>query len=65
MKKTYPDLPAWEFELDEVSANVYEVVGTDKLGHKVSSKGVDLDELIEKSRKDAKAIEAKLRGKRA
>ncbi|WAR43784.1 hypothetical protein [Methylomonas rapida] len=58
MKKTYPDLPEWEFELDEVSANVYEVVGTDKLGHKVSSKGVDLDELIEICRKDAKAIEA-------
>ena len=58
MKKTYPDLPAWEFQLDEVSVNVYEVVGTDKLGHKVSSKGVDLDELIEKCRKDAKAIEA-------
>lgn len=58
MKKIYPDLPAWEFELDEVSANVYEVVGTDKLGRRVSSKGVDLDELIEKCRKDAKAIEA-------
>lgn len=58
MKKIYPDLPAWEFELDEVSANVYEVVGADKLGHRVSSKGMDLDELIEQCKKDAKAIEA-------
>jgi len=57
MKKTYPDLPEWVFELDEISANVYEVVGTDKLGHRVSSKGLDLDEIIELCKKDAKAID--------
>jgi len=58
VKKTYPDLPEWEFELDEVSANVYEVVGTDKSGHRVSSKGLNLDEIIEQCKKDAKAIGA-------
>jgi hypothetical protein len=30
MKNIYPDLLAWEFELDEVSVNVYEVVEHDK-----------------------------------
>ena len=59
MKKTYFDLPEWEFELDEISANVYEVIGTDKSGHQVSSKGLNLDEIIEQCKKDAKAIEAK------
>ena len=57
MKKTFPDLPEWAFELDEVSANAYEVVGTDKLGHRVSSKGLNLDEIIELCKKDAKAID--------
>jgi hypothetical protein len=58
VKKTYTDLPEWEFELDEVSANVYEVVGSDKCGHRVSHKGLDLDEIIEQCKKDAAAIEA-------
>ena len=57
MKKTYPDLPEWSFELDEVSVNVYEVVGTDKLGHKVSLKGIDLEKLIEQCKMDARKIE--------
>jgi len=56
MKKRYPDLPAWEFELDEVSAGVYEVIGRDKTGNCVSAKGVDLDSLVDQCRKDARRI---------
>ena len=58
MKKTVPELPNWEFELEEVSANVYEVIGTDKSGHQVSSIGYKLDELFEECKKYAKEIEA-------
>ena len=35
MKQTFPDVPGWTFEIDEVSANVYEVKGTDSVGHKL------------------------------
>ena len=56
MKKRYAELPAWEFELDEISAGVYEVIGRDKAGHRVSAKGVDLDSLVEQCRKDAREI---------
>ncbi len=56
MKKTYSDLPEWSFELDEVSANVYEVVGTDRMGHRVSSTGIDLDQIIEQCKKNARKI---------
>jgi len=56
MIKTFPEIPAWEFELDEVSAGVYKVVGTDKAGHTVSSMGTDIEELIEQCKKDALAI---------
>lgn len=51
MKEIYPDLPHWEFELYEVSANVYEMVDRDGLGHRVSSKGLDIDEVIEQCKK--------------
>lgn len=43
MKKIFPELPDWTFELDEVSANVYEVLGSDRSGHKVATSGKDLD----------------------
>ena len=63
MIKTYLDLPEWNFELDEVSANVYEVVGTDKLGHRVSSTGIDLEKIIERCKKNAKKIETSIKRK--
>lgn len=50
MKKTFPELPLWEFEIDEVSAGFYEVIGTSSLGHHVSSKGIDPDSLVEQCR---------------
>jgi len=46
MKKSFPDLPGWTFEMDEVSAGVYEVVGHDVSGNKVSSKGIELDKIV-------------------
>lgn len=56
MKKEFLDLPTWEFEMDEVSAGVYEVTGQDKAGHRVSAKGIDLDSLVEQCRKEALSI---------
>jgi hypothetical protein len=53
MKKRIAELPTWQFELDEVSAGVYEVIGTDTLGHRVSAKGTDPDSLFEQCRSDA------------
>lgn len=40
MIKSFPELPEWSFELDEISAGVYKVVGTDKSGHKGSTRGL-------------------------
>lgn len=60
MIKTFPELPEWDFELDEVSAGVYKVVGTDKSGHVVSATGMDLEELIERCKKDALEISRSL-----
>jgi hypothetical protein len=54
MKKVFPDLPGWSFDLEEVSAGVYEVVGSDQLGRVVSAKGTDLDEITIKCREKAR-----------
>lgn len=57
MKKVFPDLPKWVFEMDEVSAGVYEVVARDALGHYTSVKGTDLDELVKKCKHEAARLE--------
>ena len=56
MRKQFPDLPAWHFDMDEVSAGVYEVIGRDSAGHAVSAKGTDLDSLLEQCRREARKI---------
>ena len=58
MKKTFPELPAWSFDMDEVSAGVYEVVGSDNRGNRVSAKGTDLDTAVEDCRQQALKIAA-------
>lgn len=57
MKKKFSDLPNWKFDIDEVSANVYEIIGIDTTGEKISFKGYDLDEIIDQSRERAKEID--------
>lgn len=56
MKVQFAELPDWEFEIDEVSSNVYEMSGRDKAGRSVAAKGVDPVVLRERCRNDAKDI---------
>lgn len=58
MKKTFPDLPGWTFDMDEVSASVYKIVGRDRQGHCVSAKGVDFYVILDECRKEAARISA-------
>lgn len=62
MKNQFPELPGWQFNLDEVSASVYEVVGQDRAGHRVTAKGTDPDALLEQCRNDALRMVADWRG---
>jgi hypothetical protein len=52
--RTYPDLRNWVFEIDEVSAGVYEVVARDNAGQEVSDKGIDVAAIIETCKEQAK-----------
>ena len=55
-KKQFPELPDWIFDIDEVSAGVYEVKGIDKYGHRLEFKGIDSDELLDRVRRKAMKI---------
>jgi hypothetical protein len=61
MKKVFPDLPSWSFEIDEVSAGVYEVIASDKHGRRFSHKDTDPDALLEKCRQQARELDQKTR----
>ena len=53
MISRFPELPDWDFRMEEVSAGVYEVKGADSQGRRVSAIGTDLDELIARCRREA------------
>lgn len=45
-----PRVPNWHFEVEEVSAGVYQVAGNASIGESFDIRGVDLDVLIEEAR---------------
>ncbi len=61
MKRIYPDLPDWAFNIEEISAGVYEATATDKFGHSVRMKGTDYDQLVSECRKAAGDMAARLK----
>ena len=52
----FDELPGWYFEVDEVSAGVYKVIGKDKSGRNIELTGTDPDGLIEECKKSAKQM---------
>ncbi len=53
MTRTFPELPDWSFDADEVSAGVYRAFGRDRAGRNVEATGIDPDALIEKCKQAA------------
>jgi hypothetical protein len=58
MKRTFPELQGWTFEIDEVSPGVYEVRGVDEAGRSVEATGTDPGPLLESCRRSAEEIRA-------
>jgi hypothetical protein len=56
----YSDFPEWSFDVNEVSAGVYEATATDSQGRRVQSKGTDVDLLIEEVKEGVQRIRAEL-----
>lgn len=49
----FEELPDWNFDVQETSANVYRVTGTDVAGRSVERVGLDPDELLNEAKQDA------------
>ena len=64
MKKVFSDLPDWSFDIQEVSAGVYEVTAMDTFGHRVQMKGTDYDALLSECRRAVTDMAARPRPKR-
>jgi hypothetical protein len=56
MARTFPELPDWWFDADEVSVGVYRAFGRDRSGREVDASGLDPETLIEKCRQAALEI---------
>jgi hypothetical protein len=53
----------WDFKIEEVSAGVYRVRGTDRLGRSIEVTGTDPDTLLEECKRDASKMLAGRQGK--
>ena len=55
MKKEFPELPGWSFEV-EATAGVYHITATEKGGRTFDMKGADRDLLLSECREEAAAL---------
>ena len=53
MKKEFPELPGWSFEVEELSAGGYRIVGTETGGKSLDMTGTDYDSLLEDCKEEA------------
>lgn len=56
----FEELPNWTFEVDETSANVYRVVGSDSAGRTVERQGLDPEALLKQVKADAVGLTPEL-----
>jgi hypothetical protein len=56
MPRTFPELPDWLFDADEVSVGAYRAFGRDRAGRNVEASGPDPEALLEKCRQAALEI---------
>jgi hypothetical protein len=60
MKIKVDDLPNWNFDIKEISVNVYRVQAEHKSGARVDLTGTDPDNLIQRAKESANAIQKEL-----
>lgn len=56
MRRSFSDLPEWSFDIDEISAGVYQIIAIDRKGHRISKTGIDPDGLIDECRHEARSM---------
>jgi len=53
MTHKYQEIPNWKFSVNEVSANVFNVVGRDVDGHMFEKTGIDADSMLNEAKQYA------------
>jgi hypothetical protein len=56
VKKEFPELPGWSFEVEELPAGRYRIVGTEKGGKTFDMQGTDYDSLLKDCQEEAAAL---------
>lgn len=56
MRAESQGLAGWKFDVDEVSAGVYKVIGRDAAGRSVEKKGLDPEQLLEECKEAARSM---------
>lgn len=56
MKKEFPELPGWSFELEELPAGGYRVIATATSGRTFETKGTDGETLLAECRQEVAAL---------
>jgi hypothetical protein len=56
MTLRFPEVPGWAFEVEETSASVYKVTGSDARGRTVSAVGENIETLLDQCRGHAAEI---------
>lgn len=57
--RIFTDMPGWVFKIEEISAGVYRVRGTDEFGRSAEVSGVGEDAVLNDCRRAAAAISAR------
>ncbi len=56
MKKEFPEVPGWSFEIEEQPAGVFHITATENGGRTFDMKGTDRDALLSECREEAAAL---------
>lgn len=57
------ELPDWEFDLDEVSANVYKVIAKHRLGSSIEQTSFDPEKLLADAKAEAHKMQLEIQKK--
>jgi hypothetical protein len=65
MKKEFPELPGWSFEIEELPVGGYRVTATATNGRTFETKGTDRESLLAESRQEVAALSEQAQFERA
>lgn len=65
MKKEFPELPGWSFEIEDLPPGGYRVTATAKSGRTFETRGTDYEALLAECRQEVAALSEQAQFERA